>query len=148
MYVMGSGMSKISIERKSNIFTISGTFKIMLDGKQIDTIKNGETKAIEVTPGSHAVKVGSSNMLEFTIAKDDRVHLTLSLNFGLFSFIYMFIYILLVSFILFSIMFFPTAKFELIFLRGGVLVGASIVNSVILKKLFVLSKRGIISVLD
>ena len=68
-------MAKITINRISGFSNVLRKIKIILDGQEIDEIKDGEIKSIEVSPGRHKLiaKIDwcQSNEIEFNIAEGE-----------------------------------------------------------------------------
>lgn len=52
-----SNFSKIHIVRTSQYTNGLRKFKIIVDGKIVDTISNGEEKVLEITPGNHCIQL-------------------------------------------------------------------------------------------
>ena len=69
-------MATIVIKRKTNYTSYFRNYQIILDGKKIGTIKNGETKEFVTTSGQHHIqsKVDwySSPELSLTLSEEDK----------------------------------------------------------------------------
>lgn len=68
-------ISKINVKREKQYADSLRKYKVVLDGKEIDTISRGKEKEFQITPGKHKIQLKvdwcQSNEIEFKIKKNE-----------------------------------------------------------------------------
>jgi hypothetical protein len=69
--------SKINVKREGQYPDYLRKYKIVLDGKELDTLSRGEEKEFEINPGKHKIQLKidwcKSNIIEFETKKNEKL---------------------------------------------------------------------------
>jgi len=99
-------MARINVRRPHSYFAVARKAKIILDGKEIATVRDTEEMNIDVIRGKHTLQIGyrktsgMSNILEFDIRGHEKYNVTLETNQRLYlilTFVKIILFIILLN---------------------------------------------------
>jgi hypothetical protein len=72
----------LTVTRDSGYADKIRKYEVLIDGKQVGEIANGETKSFDVTPGGHTIQLkidwARSNQIEFTSSNNEDLRFKVS----------------------------------------------------------------------
>jgi len=91
-------MAILKVTRDAGYADLLRAYAVMLDGKKIGELKNGESKTFQISPGAHSISMKidwcGSKTLQFQSAETDSSAFKVSSNLRGFKLLFIFWYIL------------------------------------------------------